>query len=364
MAAPLPSNSAAYALVEQYLGLAASNQLQAAYRLWASSWQEGHPYAAWAADHPIPPGAQYQVGAPTHQVGYGTWGVPFRIGVSTPAGVRWADGIITVGGTAGRPALEAGGLAAPAPPVNLQALTTTAADGTESGQADCGGYQVVWSARPGAAPGDGWASHISVTAPDGRPVPMPALAPFSFGSLPTSCGDLFGDGGEELVVTTATTTAGFYRQAAVYRFNGSAAPTPLGGMSSVGSPTEPRPASPDGLYPYLIVTSAEIDVVGATPILAPVYWAFDGTLFRNATADLPEILTADFNARLAALTAGPTCGALPTCAAPTLLRAYYDEAVLGKAAGALARLQALLPSGDRAWLAQQAQVVNYVIHSA
>lgn len=363
-AAPAITAVQAYDAVRSYLELASQGDLADAYDLWAPAWRAQHPYPAWAAAAPVPAGASYEVGASV-AAGGGEWSVPFRIGIGTAAGVRWADGTYTVAGADGGARLEAGGPAPPAPTLDLQALGVPAGGaGGVSGDADCAGYSVAWSATPGPGPAAGWTSHLSITAPDGKPVPAPALAPFSFGSTPTACGDFFGDGGEEIVITSATTTSGAYRQAFVYRLAGTSPPVLLGQISSVGDPADPRPVSPDGLYPYLMVASAEIDTVAGAPILAPVYWAYDGVLYRNATSELPGILRADLQANLAALAGGAAaCHPLPSCAAPDLLGAYYDQEELGEKGSGLPALQALLPAGDRSWLAGQAAIVDYVVRS-
>ncbi len=357
-ATPPISAADAGAVVQHFVSLAGSGQAAAAAALWSSAWQTAHPVAGWAASPPVPAGASATLGQPQVRSD-GTVYVPVTVSVQGPAGRRWAQAGYVVGYDGNRVVLLAGSMQAPLTPEDLQPDTEPLGHGVSGGEAVCGDFQVQWTVRP-AADGDGMTSTLAITGPDGKAVPAPALPPFSFGTTPTACGDLLGDGGTELVLTTATTTAGAYRQASVYQLSASGARL-LGQMASAGDPRAPRPESPDGLYPLVMATTRSIDDVGAGPILATTYWAYGGLAYEKATDKFPGVLQADLDARLARLKAGEGCKtAPPVCEAPDLLLAYYDERLLGQSAKGLAALDALLPTAaDRAWLQQQADIVAY-----
>lgn len=347
-------------LVQQFYSLMAGGKAASAAALWTADWQRAHPQAAWAASPPVPPGAVAQIGQVQARPD-GTVYVPVTAIVQGPAGRRWADAGYVVGrDAAGRVALLAGGVQAPLAPLDLQSITNPLPGGGSGGEAICGAYGVQWSVQPDRTSGDGMVSTLTITGPDGKAVPPPPIPPFSFGTWPTACGDLLGDGGTELVLTTATSTEGAYRQASVYVVapNGTRL---IGQMASEGEPTYPRPESPDGLYPYVMATSREVDDVGAGPILATSFWAYGGLAYERATDHFPAVLRADRDARLARLKAGEKCSASPpVCEAPDLLLAYYDDRLLGEGESGLKALQALLPkAADRTWLQQQADVVAF-----
>ncbi len=343
-------------VVRSYFTDMAAGRDSAAAHLWSTTWQRAHPISGWASSPPLPPGVQPEFGGATANGG-GTVTLAVRGVAGSPLGPRWATGTFTVGMAAGSPRLLGGGLQPPSVPLNLQSLAVRGAAGDQTGDAPCGGYTVRWSLRADATAGRGAVSAVAVTAPDGHRLPLPALPGFSFGTVPTFCGDLLGNGGMDLVLTTATTSAHYYRQAVVYALSPTAVRL-IGQVPSAQDARYPRPVAEDGLVPYAMVGMHQIDDVGYGPILAPVIWAFSGGIYQRETPAFPDVLRRDIVRRLADPGAWRRCArGFVACASPDLLVAYYDYAKLGEASAGLAHLETLVPSGERAWLVGQAQVV-------
>lgn len=111
--------------------------------------------------------------------------------------------------------------------------------------------------------------------------------------------------------------------------------------------------------PFALVGLRPIDDVGSGPILAPEIWAPEGGLYQRDTAGFPDALRQDIALHLAASGSWAKCIAGWTaCAAPDLLRAYYDYSELGAADAGLAKLEALVPPEEQAWLRAQAHIVE------
>jgi len=350
----------AQTVVQVYFEDIGAGSLDAAYALWPPAWQAAHPIADWRAGPPLPPGAVPEfTSAQSRPAGSVYVGV--RAVVTDRAGRRWAEGGFTVGVVGRRAMLLAGGIRPPLPPEDLQGLAVAAGSGGQVGGADCGADHLTWSVQPDRLAGDGRVSHIAITGPDGHGVPLPALPGFSFGTFPTFCGDLLGDGHTELVLTTATTSAGAYRQASVYAL-GAAGVRLLGQIPSVGDAAYPRPVAEDGLVPYAIVGLRQIGAIGQAPILAPEIWAPVGDIYVRDTAAFPAALHEDI-ANLTAASAqwGKCAAGWRACAAPDLLRAYYDYCELGEADAGLKALLALVPHGEAAWLRAQEAGVRQVL---
>jgi len=347
----------AESLVQAYFTAMAAGKDANAAQLWSATWQRANPISGWAAHPPLPPGVQPEFQGTTEGNG-GTVTVAVRAVASGPFGSRWATGTFTAGIVDGSPRLIGGGVHPPVTPQNLQTIATTNPAGDQTGDAQCGPYTVKWSMRADATAGGGAISSVTVTAADGHVVPMPAMPGFSFGTVPTFCGDFLGNGGMDLVLTTATTSAHYYRQAAVYALAENGVQL-IGQVPSVEDARYPRPVAEDGLMPYAMVGMREIDDVGYGPILAPVIWAVSGGIYQRETPAFTHVLREDIAQRLADPEAWTHCAqTFAACAGPDLLVAYYDYTNLGDPAAGLSQLDALIPAGERPWLAGQAHVVD------
>lgn len=346
----------AEATVQAYFQDMDAGKYTAAASLWSAAWRASHPVAGWTSNPPLPPGVQPQFAGYIAKADSVTLAV--RAVASGPLGVRWGTGQFTVAAVHGAPILTGGAIGPSATPEDLQALARNDSAGNQTGDATCGTYQVRWSMRPGAAGGGGALSAVSVTAADGTALNLPAMAGFSFGTVPTFCGDFLGNGGEELMLTMATTSAHYYRQSFVYALGRTRAHL-IGQVPSVEDARYPRPVAEDGLMPYAIVGMRQIDDVGSGPILAPVIWAVAGGVYQRETAAFPDVLREDLASRLAGAAGWSHCvQPFAACAGRSLLLAYYDFENLGEASKGLSQLQGLVPPTERAWVAQQAGIVE------
>lgn len=357
-AGPSLSAAAAEALVTAFFSDVAKGEDAAAAALWTVAWQQAHPVSGWVANPPLPPGVSPQFQG-TQTAGAGERIVSLRaVATNGALGQRWALGSYTVGLVSGQPRLLAGGLRPPTVPQDLQGVAVPGAGGAQTGSAACGGYTVSWSMKPHVGPGGGALSTIRVTDSAGKPVALPALPAFSFGTVPTWCGDLLADGGTDLMLTTTTANAHYYRQAVVYALHGDSVSL-IGQVSSEQDSAYPRPVAEDGLVPYSLVATLEIDAMGSEPIVAPMIWAPIDGFYQLDTAAYTAVLQQDIVQRLADPAAWTACHqGFTICAAPDLLRAYYDYSLLGQSGPGLTHLESLIPAGERAWLRQQAQIVS------
>lgn len=355
--APVVTVADARTVVRVYFADLRRGHPHAAYALWSAAWRSSHPYGPWRAGPPLPPGAHVRFRATTGGHAAGGAQVAVRAVVAQGGLTRWAVGTFTVGAVAGRAVLTGGGLQAPAAVRDLQALATRDGQRAQSGVATCGRFRVRWSVRFGVTAGGGARSHIRVATAAGAPVSLPAVPAFSFGTLPTYCGDLLGNGGMDLVLTTATTTAGDYHQAAILSL-GAAGARLVGQVPSVGSPSLPRPEAVGGLLPMAIEATRLVDVVGGASVLAPEFWGPSGGSYRLDTAAFPAALAADAARQVGVARASAHCTqGWQACVGARLLRAYADDVSAGTGPAGLAGLLALAPPHDAAWLRGQAEVV-------
>ncbi len=362
-AAPAPVMTVADArtVVRVYFADLRRGHPHAAYALWSAAWRSSHPYGPWRAGPPLPPGAHVRFRDAKGGQGAGGARVDVRAVVTQGGLTRWISGAFTVGAAAGHAVLTAGGLQAPPVARNLQALATRDGHNAQSGSATCGAFRVRWSVRFGVTAGGGALSHIRVATAAGAPVSLPAVPAFSFGTLPTYCGDLFGTGGMDLVLTTATTTAGDYHQAAILSLSASGARL-IGQVPSVGSPSLPRPEAVGGLVPMAIESTRLVDVVGGVSVLAPEFWGASGGSYALDTAAFPAALAADAARQVGAARASAHCArGWKACVGARLLRAYADDVSAGTGPTRLAGLLALAPPQDAAWLRGQAEVVAVAV---
>ena len=358
---PLVTVADAQTVVRVYFADLRRGHPHAAYALWSAAWRSTHPYGPWRAGPPLPAGAQVRFRAT--KGGHGANGAHVAVqAVVTQGGLtRWAAGTFTVGVVAGRAVLTGGGLQAAPAVQNLQALATRDGHNAQSGAATCGAFRVRWSVRFGVTAGGGARSHVRVATAAGAPVSLPALPAFSFGTLPTYCGDLLGTGGMDLVLTTATTTAGDYHQAAVLSLGASGARL-IGQVPSVGTPSLPRPEAVGGLVPLAIEATRLVDVVGGASVLAPEFWGASGGSYALDSAAFPAALAADAARRLSRARASTHCTrGWKACVGARLLRAYADDVSAGTGPARLPGLLALAPPQDAAWLRGQAGFVAVAV---
>ena len=348
----------AVAVVQRFFTLMRSGQLPAARALWTATWRAAHPANGWASEPDLPPGATF---APTEVSSYGggqTY-VAGRVMAPGPYGTEWGPAGYVVRDVGGILLIDNGGLQGPAPLTDLQSLAVHGPWGQQSGSAACGPYRVQWTAVVGGAT-PGQRTTLRITDAQGAALPPLPLMPLTFGTTPTWCGDMLGDGGTDLVVTAAFTgSAAGERQASIFRLEPGGARL-LGQVTSWGDNAYPRPAAVDRMYPYEMLSSMQIGTVGTRPLLLHPIWAYVGLDYQPETQAFPDYLRRDLDAQLQVIRSAPPCasGTVP-CLASTYVRAFYDGWELKGAATVLAELDALLPPSQRAWMAQQATAVRW-----
>lgn len=361
-AASLPTTGP-IAVVNRYVHLVSEGHLAAAWALWSPAWQATHPEPTWAAAPPLPGGSTLSQ-ATAVPYPHGETYVRARVTAPGPYGLQWSPAGFIVAPEGGALRIAAGGLSGPPPLTDLQALATHPTKTAQAGQATCGPYTVTWTAERGPKPGQ-W-THLTVTGPTGRALPPLPLAPLAFSTYPTWCGDMFGNGGTELMVTSAFTGApSGEQQASIFALRPDGYQL-LGQVTAWGDPGYPRPEAVNGMYPYEVLSAMVLDPSGAgAPVMVHPVWADTGLDFQPETQAFPGFLARKLRAALEAATAAAGCkpsGSRP-CGAADDVRAYYFAWDLGEAPTVLAALQAQLPFPDRAWLAQQAALVREAVGS-
>lgn len=356
----LPTTGAV-GLVNRYVQLLAAGHASAGWALWAPAWQATHPEAAWAAVPPLPAGAQLSDVSIARYPNGETY-VSGRVTAPGPYGPEWSPAGFVVGSAGGSLRLMAGGLSGPTPLTNLQAQAVHLSPTKQQGHAACGPYTVQWTAERGPTPGQ-W-TQLSITGPAGKVLPPLPLPPLTFSTYPTWCGDMLGNGSTELILTAAFTGAATgEQQASVFELQPDGFQL-LGQVTAWANPAYPKPEAVNGMYPYEVMSSMVLDVIGShQEVITHPVWADTGLDFQPETQAFPQYLQQQLTAQLAAIAHAPACTSSgpPPCAGSDYVLAYYFAWDLRQGPSVLAKLDALLPPAERSWMAAQASMVREAI---
>jgi LPXTG-site transpeptidase (sortase) family protein len=182
----------------------------------------------------------------------GSGGVEVLARLQLPeAGARATVGFVVSGG-----AIRSIRPVGSAPLVRVPPVTLAAPADAASGQILCGPDRVAWSVGPvGTAADDGFrfqqrASALQLSDAAGRALPGVEVPGLAMGTVPVACGDLLGDGGDELVVRTALGEPGV-AQVAVYRLDAAGAEL-IGEMEGSSLAAGPDLVRTAPLGPYAI----------------------------------------------------------------------------------------------------------------
>lgn len=349
-------------LVDRFVTLLGAGHSTQAWQLWSPAWQATHPESAWAANPPVPFAATFSAPTVTAYPDGHTL-VQGKVTVPGPYGTQWSPAGFVVGTVGGSLRILAGGMTGPTPLVNMQSQVVRVSSVEQQGNVVCGPYTVRWTASSGYTPAQ--RTQVSITGPGGKALPPIPLAPLTFGTYPTWCGDMTGNGSTDLMITAVDNGApgSLYleQQASIYELK----PTGyslLGQVTAWADPSYPKPVAVNGMYPYEVLGSMVVDHIGPknTPVLIHPVWANTGIDFEAESQAFPAYLRQELAADLAAITGAPTCtlSGSPPCQADNFVLAYYAAWDLREGPAVLAQLDALLPPADRGWMAAQASWVR------
>jgi hypothetical protein len=248
--------------------------------------------------------------------------------------------------------------AADADPAAIQMLQGNAA----TGSAVCGAYDLRWTSAvsfDARAPGT---ASLHATAGDGTVAfdLSRSLSPFER-VIPLWCGDVLGDGGQELAYATYSGGAHCCSTARVVQLDPPGRQLleeDLGNGGLIGGPQQL-----DGSGPLELPATSDVfayfgDLSFAASPFLPLVFGYDGTRFVEATRQFPDYVAGQLEEAQAALDAavarGPAPDAPPEVAyqeqESTALRLYGLHVLLGDADEVLPSIQAQVAPPVAAWL--------------
>jgi hypothetical protein len=244
----------------------------------------------------------------------------------------------------------------------------------DAGSVQCGPDLVTWNNQVSFTAGISGSATLRATTPEGA-VLLDMHTPLTPGArlTPLWCGDLLGDGSQELGLETFSGGAHCCFGVSVLAL-GPGARHLLDVDLGNGGLGQPRQLTDDG--PLQLVGSSDVfayfnDLSFAASPFMPLIFAYDGAQYVEATRQFPDLLSAEIDSADAALAdavARPASDNTP----PQLvfqeqqsiaLRLYGLHLLLGDADTALPQLESRLSPPAAAWLASNATAAAEAIAS-